>query len=1625
MHLSIASFVRSRRFTRVLLIAVLVGGLAAATAHAGVEDGALVTLHPGAAATEAVAELRVLETRADGVRLAFELPAIRAEEIQVEGETFHALAIDNGSFDGEPGQPMLPTFTRLIQIPADQAVSWDLAAVATAELTDYRPLPVQPDEGTGFVIDRVAYAAGGYGEAPTVAIGDPALARDLRVVPITIRPVRCDLARGTLEIATHAEIEVRFGGIDQRNVAPAAPRAVPASFDRLYRGLVVNYDRDPGDATAGLGSYVIICQDNAAVIAALQPLIEWRTRKGYSVYLATTTETGSSTTQIQTWLRTAYATWPHPPEYITLIGDASGAVTIPCWNYGGGSTDHPYVQLSGTDLLADAHIGRISVESVAQLELYVYKIVHYESTPYMADTAWYRRGCLVGDPSPSGYSCVQIMQWLKDRMLDVGYAEIDTVFSSPWISQMTNKLNRGDTVFCYRGYWGMSGFDTGYILSLQNGWKMPFAVNITCDTGSFSSGLSPSEAWIRAGLTGSPPTPTGGIASVGTATLGTHSRYNNCVVMGIWRGVFWEDLFHFGEALTRAKVELYLNYWPGDSGGCSNFTHWNNLMGDPAGELWTDVPAAMTVTHPAELALGANAVVVQVASGGEPVEGAYVNLWKGSEIWTGGWTDASGRADLPLQGPTAGDMLVTVTRHNGQPYLGTIRVVPAELFLGYASHAIDDDQSGTSSGNGDGYANPGEAIELRVEVRNFGTLTANDVEGTLSSTDPYVTITDSEESFGTVAGGASAWCADDFDVTIASAAEGGQLLHLALDLHSGAESWHSLMEIPIVAGHFTYEAVTLTGFGAAIDPGESGELSVRIANAGTGSAENVTGVLTTASPWVTISDSTGAFGTVAVGHSGENTVDRFALAAASNCFQGHIAVFNLDLTFSGGARQSISFALQVGTATADDPTGPDAYGYYAFDNTDLSCAQAPAYSWIEIDPNYGGQGVDVGLSDFGEEQDDARVVALPFTFRYYGENFSEITICSNGWIAMGRTRLTHYRNWHIPGGDAPPRMIAPMWDNLYQTGTNRVYRWYDGDNHRYVVQWSRVRNDYGGTTQNFEVILYDPAYQAGETGDGVIVFQYDQFNNSDTLQHYSTTGIENEMGTVGLQYQYFNMYNPGAATIQTGRAIKFVALSSLPRGTLAGVVRNASYGNTPIPLAEVHLLETGETMVTASDGHYVGSIVTGTYTVIASRSGFASATVPGVVVTEGETTQLDFALVDNAGPAFSGTTQYSNTPDATGPYLIQTQVEELSGIAELSLLYHAGGTGWVVVPLEERDGGLHGASIPGQPYNTLVSYYLRGRDSLGHLSADPPTAPQAVYSFWVIEPLLEEDVETGAGPWTHEVVTAGYTDQWHLSQERNHTAGGLWSWKFGDTGTGPYADMADGALISEPFTLESDATLTFWHWIQAETSSVYPDHAFDGGFVEVSLDGGPWTQITPVGGYPYRVRVGSGPGPFPAETPIYSGSFDWAEARFELTGMTGQARVRFRFGSDGSETEEGWYIDDLLLMSNAPSTAGARELELRPARTVLHQNAPNPFGAGGSGTTIVFDLPEAGAVQLEVFDASGRLVRSLVAGELPAGRHRWVWNGRNQAGLPVAGGVYFCVLEHSGSRLARQMLVVR
>jgi hypothetical protein len=93
-----------------------------------------------------------------------------------------------------------------------------------------------------------------------------------------------------------------------------------------------------------------------------------------------------------------------------------------------------------------------------------------------------------------------------------------------------------------------------------------------------------------------------------------------------------------------------------------------------------------------------------------------------------------------------------------------------------------------------------------------------------------------------------------------------------------------------------------------------------------------------------------------------------------------------------------------------------------------------------------------------------------------------------------------------------------------------------------------------------------------------------------------------------------------------------------------------------------------------------------------------------------------------------------------------------------------------------------------------------------------------------------------------------------------------------------------------------------------------------------------------------------------------------------------------------------------------------------PEGLSLEQSAPNPMNPR---TTLRFSLSRAAHVTLRIFDIRGRLVRTLVADDLPQGSHMVEWDGRTERGMSAASGVYHYRLEALGKKLTRRLIVLK
>jgi len=107
-----------------------------------------------------------------------------------------------------------------------------------------------------------------------------------------------------------------------------------------------------------------------------------------------------------------------------------------------------------------------------------------------------------------------------------------------------------------------------------------------------------------------------------------------------------------------------------------------------------------------------------------------------------------------------------------------------------------------------------------------------------------------------------------------------------------------------------------------------------------------------------------------------------------------------------------------------------------------------------------------------------------------------------------------------------------------------------------------------------------------------------------------------------------------------------------------------------------------------------------------------------------------------------------------------------------------------------------------------------------------------------------------------------------------------------------------------------------------------------------------------------------------------------------------------------------YWFQDVSAVPDASAMAGA----------TLGQNFPNPFNPS---TRIDFALDTAGMVDVSVYDLAGRRVATLRHGELDAGEHHVIWDGRTDRGAAAAAGQYRYVLRTAAGQVSRSMTLLK
>jgi len=1059
------------------------------------------------------------------------------------------------------GQPQLPFTTFWLEVPADADVSLELQEQQTHFYPELALALYQDDEV------KVDPATGRVNLDSFTALGNDGWMRDLRLVPLTLQPVRIE--QDGVRVLQSASIRVSFSTATQYNDI-----SYSSEMDELYRSFVVNHRQfsDNRDETEFPGMLVVSSPFYSNYVG---DLLEWKRRAGFEVdYVTFDQMPGGGNTitadNLESWLIDYYAV--QQPEYIILIGDQDGTYACPTFlipesegeDYN--VTDLQFSLKVGDDYLPDLLLGRLSVhDAPVQLLTIIDKIIKYESEPFPGvneeQEDWLESSLVVGGNYAEGASTpvtpVLTSRWVRERMLDNGYSQVDTVYYPPNISgepMISNTINNGVGIVNYRGWadaehWQRPSYSiTNMNNSLNNHYMTPIMLSIVCNTGDFGHVQHEpcfAEAFLRLG---SPGAPRGGVAVLAPSDLHTRSIYNNAINAGFYRGLFNEGITTMGGNVVRAKIDLF-NGFPNEqeiNGYVFFYFNVYNLLGDPSLRLRTAVPEPLMVTASDTLAIGSSSYTVTVTDEqSSPVADLLVTLVTGDEnehLLARGRTDAAGNLTLYFDRLVdIGTARLTVLGYNSLPHLVDMPIVVRPQYAALIASEWREDGTAGSTGNGDAQVNPGETVAWFPTMLNSGSETITSMNLTAAVDDEFLQLQSSELIFGELLPGAQTTSATPLLLDVSQSALHGWPLQLNLHI-SGAGFTQDSRDQQTAVGSRTYYAshTLLEDANQMIDPEETVELQLTLANDGVLPTADLSGTLSTLIPELTVLTTIPqTIGVIPA--SGELTVT-FQLQGGIDILPGLLLPLQLELTGTGDFQQQLEIDVVNGQRQTGDPTGPDGYGYWAYESRDYNYLNRPDYDWLEIDSRLDGDGTRLWLDD-----DQSATIPLPFSFRYYGVNFDTITVCSNGWLSMGRTWMSDFTNWMIPPGLGPSNMIMPFWDDLkpqYTAQEDSVWvpvYYKDMEDGRFVVEWSQTYNRYLWDSEpmeeTFQVILYDPTLFLTETGDGQMLFQYRVIADEDARANYATVGITDHDHFHGLEVTFAQRYGPDAVMLADRTAI--------------------------------------------------------------------------------------------------------------------------------------------------------------------------------------------------------------------------------------------------------------------------------------------------------------------------------------------------------------------------------------------------------------------------------------------------------------------------------------------------------
>jgi len=940
------------------------------------------------------------------------------------------------------------------------------------------------------------------------------------------------------------------------------PTEVSEAFYESYRSLFANFDSSYlVDLQYKKLSMLIVSHTILNENPSFVNYLNWKRASGIDIHIVYIDDIGGTvgTTQVHDLIATKYNELSNKPDFLLLIGGARSGSSyyIPTYQIPAIGTadivvsDFDYSLIEGADYFPEMITGRFSGSLSNMYNAMFFKTQSYEKATAENTSNWYNRATLAAanyaSASLQPVTPIITSRWMAEKLRSIGYTTTELYHPESATNDITAAVNLGSSIVTYRGWgsangWHLPQYNVSNVTSLNNGARMPVVYSVVCATGDFvNTSYNPSfgEQWMSVGATNLPK---GAVGFVGPSYLHTSTDYNNSLASGITWGIVHQNIRIFGSTVMRGKIEMYNNF-PREITASDNVPFYfriYNMLSDPSLNMWVKEPIAIPTTLPASVTAYDNAIEINAPG----VSYGHVTATRNNSTYTFARI-VNGHAILPLPNTdtsTNSFYSVTITARNRKPIQSLVQITN-DSGVGMISHAITG-----------GAFMAGKTAQITITMKNFGTTTEYFVP-TLTSSSPFVTVLPDGQIGVTLEAGLTG----DKVISVSLADNCPDDLDIPFSFNMGGH----VAKFSMVAGGYVFDVTSAVpqNLNQVFEPGDSGTLTLTIRNAKNIAVSDITATVTALTDAIDITQNTFTISSIAP--DGDTTGD-ISLSVGEQCFIGRICPFIITFTKDGEIVARTPFTMTIGTVTPATVTGPDNYGYYAYDSSDVGYDATPTYSWVDIPET----------AQTASLPDDTTVtIDLPFGFIFYGSTHNRLSINDNGWASFGDTYNIDFRNWSLPSMLGPKDMLAIFWDDLKGQripDTNPaeyddvvVRYWHDTTNNRFIVTWvdayfSQDQNQTAGTVKFQLILLPNP------DTDGDIIYQYHDIFNFSQNRNYASIGIQNASHTDGICYSFSDYYQDSATPLVNGLAIKFTTTPPDP------YVADSDISNMPLPAVTLH-----------------------------------------------------------------------------------------------------------------------------------------------------------------------------------------------------------------------------------------------------------------------------------------------------------------------------------------------------------------------------------------------------------------------------------------------------------------------